>query len=241
MTAHDGRHPAGLGRNRTAGALAFIACVAFGTPAGAVALNHESSSRSVASPGAPQRGVAEAAAPSDAGRGEALKGLSGGVGHGAEVAEPDDYRQTDYRTPVPKTLRGATVITTEEAEALHAAGDALFVDVYPRAPKPPNLPVGTLWRDPPHSTIKGGVWLPNVGYGTLPPEDVGYFKSQLERITAGDKARPIVFYCLRDCWMSWNAGKRALEYGYENVIWFPEGTDGWQEAGNDMESVQPQK
>jgi rhodanese-related sulfurtransferase len=27
--------------------------------------------------------------------------------------------------------------------------------------------------------------------------------------------------------MSWNAAKRVLTYGYSNVAWYPEGTDGW--------------
>jgi PQQ-dependent catabolism-associated CXXCW motif protein len=40
-----------------------------------------------------------------------------------------------------------------------------------------------------------------------------------------------VFFCLKDCWMSWNAAKRALSLGYRNVMWFSEGTDGWQELG----------
>jgi PQQ-dependent catabolism-associated CXXCW motif protein len=37
----------------------------------------------------------------------------------------------------------------------------------------------------------------------------------------------LVFYCQADCWMSWNAAKRALSLGYSNVAWYPEGTDGW--------------
>ncbi len=31
--------------------------------------------------------------------------------------------------------------------------------------------------------------------------------------------------------MSWNAAKRALALGYQNVAWYPDGTDGWHEAG----------
>jgi rhodanese-related sulfurtransferase len=31
--------------------------------------------------------------------------------------------------------------------------------------------------------------------------------------------------------MSWNAAKRALALGYTHVMWFSEGTDGWQELG----------
>jgi PQQ-dependent catabolism-associated CXXCW motif protein len=48
-----------------------------------------------------------------------------------------------------------------------------------------------------------------------------------------------VFFCLKDCWMSWNAGKRALSLGYTNVIWFPEGTDAWQQAGFDLVKATP--
>ncbi len=54
-----------------------------------------------------------------------------------------------------------------------------------------------------------------------------WYRDQLEDLTDGDKAKPILIYCLRDCWMSWNAAKRALEYGYVNIFWHPDGTDGW--------------
>jgi rhodanese-related sulfurtransferase len=30
--------------------------------------------------------------------------------------------------------------------------------------------------------------------------------------------------------MSWNAAKRALALGYTNVVWYPDGTDGWFNA-----------
>ncbi len=32
--------------------------------------------------------------------------------------EPDSYRQSDYRAPTPATLKGARVLTTEEAGAM---------------------------------------------------------------------------------------------------------------------------
>lgn len=155
------------------------------------------------------------------------------------VAEPEGYRTDEYRAPVPKTLTGARVIGADEAEVLLKAGSAVFIDVYPRAPKPPNLPAGTVWRDPTHMTIEGAHWLPNVGYGVLSEEFESYFKTRLARLTDGDRARPVVFFCLKDCWMSWNAGKRALSWGYTNVIWFSEGTDTWQEAGFDLVKATP--
>ena len=58
-----------------------------------------------------------------------------------------------------------------------------------------------------------------------------YFRHGLARLTGGKRDAAVVFFCLKDCWMSWNAAKRALELGYTNVMWFSDGTDGWQELG----------
>lgn len=154
-----------------------------------------------------------------------------------EVPEPEGYRTDGYRMPVPKTLAGAKVIGPDEAEKIMKEAGAVFIDVYPRAPKPPNLPAGTVWRDPPHATIPGAHWLPNVGYGVLSPDFENYFKSRLKTLTSNDMSKPILFFCLKDCWMSWNAAKRALSWGYKSVLWFPEGTDGWQSLGNDLTSA----
>ena len=53
-----------------------------------------------------------------------------------------DTAAENYRTPTPATLRGARVVTTDEAEAIWKNGNAVFVDVLPRPPRPPNLPAG---------------------------------------------------------------------------------------------------
>jgi quinoprotein dehydrogenase-associated probable ABC transporter substrate-binding protein/PQQ-dependent catabolism-associated CXXCW motif protein len=160
-------------------------------------------------------------------------------GENAGVAEPPGYRMDDYRAPTPATLAGATVDTTESAKALAAAGGALFIDVLPRPPKPAGLPEGMIWQQRPRHNIPGSVWLPNTGYGALSEETEAYFRGNLERLTGGDTARTLVFYCLADCWMSWNAAKRALAYGYSDVHWYPEGTDGWSAAGLPVESCEP--
>ena len=103
----------------------------------------------------------------------------------------------------------------------------------------PTLPAGTLWRGQQRFNIPGSTWLPDTGYGELSPAADGYLKTGLERITGGDRAKPLVIYCLRDCWMSWNAAKRAVIWGYTGVIWYPEGTDGWQDAGLPLEEAKP--
>jgi PQQ-dependent catabolism-associated CXXCW motif protein len=153
------------------------------------------------------------------------------------VAEPSGYRMEDFRTPVPATLRGALVLTNDEAADIWNKNGAVFIDVYPQAPKPPNLPAGTFWREPIHRSIEGAQWLPNVGYGALSASMDEYFRSRLEQISKGKRDAALVFFCLKDCWMSWNAAKRALEYGYTNVMWFRDGTDGWQELGYPLAEV----
>ena len=149
----------------------------------------------------------------------------------AEVPEPDGYRLEDYRAPTPATLHGARAIGTAEAEAIWRSHSASFIDVLPRPPRPRDLPAGTLWRDKPRANIPGSIWLPDTGYGELAPSMAGYFASGLEKATHGDHARVLVLYCLADCWMSWNAAKRALALGYSDVAWYREGTDGWLAAG----------
>ena len=157
----------------------------------------------------------------------------------AQIAEPDSYREENYRAPTPATLRGTTVLTTAAAEALWRNRTAAFIDVLPQPPRPAGLPPGALWRQAPHDSLPGAVWLPNVGYGRTAAETDAYFQRGLAEASGGDRAKPLVFFCERDCWMSWNAAKRALTYGYTAVHWYPDGTDGWREAGLPLERSEP--
>jgi PQQ-dependent catabolism-associated CXXCW motif protein len=142
------------------------------------------------------------------------------------------------RRPLRCTVPG--VIGTDEAETIWRSHSASFVDVLPRAPRPRDLPEGTLWRDKPRPNIPGGIWSPDTGYGELAPRIAGYLSKGLEKATNGDRARTLVVYCLADCWMSWNAAERALSLGYSDVAWYPEGTDGWLAAGIPLEDATPE-
>lgn len=155
------------------------------------------------------------------------------------VPEPSDYRTDHYRAPVPGQITGGTTVGPEEAHGLWTAGTAAFVDVMPQPPKPENLPEGTIWREKPHDTIPGAIWLPNVGYGKIADVTAEYFRAGLTKATGGDPSRRIVFFCLENCWMSWNAARRAIEWGYSDVYWFPEGTDGWMLWDYPLERVEP--
>ena len=57
--------------------------------------------------------------------------------------------------------------------------------------------------------------------------------------TKGRRDAPVVFYCLANCWMSWNAAKRAASWGYTRVYWYRDGTDGWEAAGLPLAAAAP--
>jgi PQQ-dependent catabolism-associated CXXCW motif protein len=142
-----------------------------------------------------------------------------------------------YRAPVPATLNGATVLDTAGLRALMETGKPILIDVLPKARKPKDRDAGQLWVEPPREALPGSVWLPNVGYGELAPEFRQYLEEGLAELSGGDKARPLVFYCDANCWMSWNAAKRARhELGYTQVYWYPEGVQGWKTAGLPVEA-----
>jgi len=155
--------------------------------------------------------------------------------------EPDHYRLDSYRAPVPLTLAGAKVISTAQAFDLWKKKYAVFIDALPHAPKPEGLPASVVWREPIRNDIPGSLWLADTGYGLLADVMLRYFEEGLIKATAADKDRPLVFYCLKDCWMSWNAAKRALSIGYRHVYWYPEGSDGWAAAGHPLEARQPEQ
>jgi len=157
-----------------------------------------------------------------------------------DVPEPEGYRTDNYRAAVPARLAGARVVTTAEAAAIWRAGTGIFIDVLPRAPKPANLPAGTVWRDQPRLNIPGSVWLPDTGYGKLAEATEAYLRRGLERASGGNSAALLVIYCQEDCWMSWNAAKRVLSYGFRNVVWYPEGTEGWERANLPVAESQPE-
>lgn len=159
---------------------------------------------------------------------------------GPAVPEPEGYRLGDYRAPTPATLAGAEVVDTEALQRLLESREAVtLIDVLPAPRKPKNLRPGALWLPKERRNVPGSIWLPNTGYGELPVEEEEYFRRNLLRLTGGDRGHPLVFYCLADCWMSWNAAKRAVAWGYANVYWYPDGTDGWAGAVLPLEHSEP--
>ena len=161
------------------------------------------------------------------------------AGEDCVTGEPPGYRMSDFRTPVPCTLAGATVVSTDALRRMIERGSPLLVDVLPSPRRPEGLSEDAPWLPPVRRNIPGTVWLPNTGFGELPVEEERYLRANLERLTGGDRSRRVVFYCLADCWMSWNAARRAVAWGYASVFWYPHGTDGWESARLPLEKSSP--
>lgn len=160
---------------------------------------------------------------------------------GEEVAWPEGgaFRLDDYRAPTPLTVPGGRTVGTEEARALLGRRDVVWMDVLPAARRPEGLPPTALWRPSPRLGIPGSLWLPEAGGGALSPAVEAWFRDALAGAAGSDLGRPVVFYCLADCWRSWNAAKRAAAWGYREVLWYRDGTDGWEAAGLPTEVLKP--
>ena len=146
------------------------------------------------------------------------------------------YRIDRQRSPTPEDVPGGRRIS---ATQVRDRCEALRIDVFGARQSRYDELDGTWLVGEPRLSLPGAVWLPEVGRGTLSTEMERYFADNLERLTGGDRAHPVVFFCVADCWMSWNAVRRAAALGYTDLHWFREGTDGWLDEGLDLAPVDP--
>jgi PQQ-dependent catabolism-associated CXXCW motif protein len=145
----------------------------------------------------------------------------------------------DYRAPTPATVAGGVALDTAAARRLWQDGRALWIDVLPLPRRPANLPASAVWMPLPRRDIPGSLWLPGVGGGTLDAGLEAYFGANLDRATKGRRDLPVVLYCRANCWMSWNASKRAASWGYTRIYWYRDGTDGWEAAKLPLAKAEP--
>ena len=154
------------------------------------------------------------------------------------VPVPSGYRTDEYHAPVPDTVPGAVVLDLAAVQAA-AAGGAVLVDVLPAPRRPAAMRAGAPWLPPRHSSLPGALWWPDVGRGGIPDAVEARFRERLHEVTAGHPGRLVVFFCQVDCWMSWNAARRAGAMGFR-AGWYPDGVDGWHTAGLPMQDVAPE-
>ena len=158
------------------------------------------------------------------------------AGSPVPLISPTGYRLSHYRSPTPASTEHArTLDTAALQQLLHEQPQTLLVDVYRR-----QWLNGQFIEDQPHANLPGSVWLANTGDGELEPLWQSYFSNNLRRLSHGDLQQPLVFYCRSDCWLSWNAIKRAAALGYQNLYWYRDGIDAWEQAGLSLQPAQPQ-
>ncbi|MFJ3468511.1 PQQ-dependent catabolism-associated CXXCW motif protein [Pseudomonas sp. NPDC090201] len=154
----------------------------------------------------------------------------------AALFNADGYRISLYRSPTPDQIPGAQVIDTEQLQTLLKQSEKpLLIDVYRR-----QWLQGRFIEDESHANLPGSHWLANTGDGELSPLWMEYFTLNLRRLSDGRQDRPLVFYCRSDCWLSWNAIKRASGLGYSHLYWYRDGLDAWLAAGLAVEPAQPE-
>jgi len=148
----------------------------------------------------------------------------------------EGYRTALYRSPTPHQVEGAQVIDTATLQGLLGQQPRpVLVDVYRR-----QWLQGRFIEDHPHTNLPGSYWLANTGDGELSPPWQAYFARHLQKATGGHVDQPLVFYCRADCWLSWNAVKRAATLGYKNLDWYRDGLDAWQNAKLPLQAAQPE-
>lgn len=158
----------------------------------------------------------------------------------AELFDPQTgYRTSRYRAPVTLDCPGAIRIDFDDVRALVRDRQAVLLDVMAAEGGGADPKTGAWRLTKSRQNIPGSHWLPDVGKGFLAAGMESYFRSNLQRLTGGDKAKPIIIYCLADCWMGWNAAKRAASWGYTGVHWYPEGTDGWRDWDGNLAPAEP--
>ncbi|WP_447592093.1 PQQ-dependent catabolism-associated CXXCW motif protein [Aquipseudomonas campi] len=154
----------------------------------------------------------------------------------AELFNADGYRQGQYRSPTPASVEGAeTVDTPALQQLLRDEPQVVLIDVF----RQQWLNERFIADRPAHTNLPGSAWLANTGDGSLEPRWQTYFEDNLARLSEQRKDRPLVFYCKSDCWLSWNAIKRARTLGYTRLYWYRDGTDAWQQAGMSLVPAEP--
>jgi PQQ-dependent catabolism-associated CXXCW motif protein len=155
------------------------------------------------------------------------------------VQEPEGFWSGPINSAVPATIAGGKVIHAAELGQLLKQAKPLVIDVSNEPKRPAGMAPDSLWLPLPQEVIPGSVWLPGAGMADIAPETDASYRKLLSQSTGGDLDHPVVIYCHERCWLSWNAAKRAIGYGYREVHWFPEGVEGWRAAGNETVVAKP--
>lgn len=140
---------------------------------------------------------------------------------------------------MPATVAGGSVVGSKQIVELAKHSGVVLIDVYPAPRRPAGTRPDTPWLPPTHRNLPNSLWWPNVGLGAIPADLDLRFRQRLAAIVASQPGGLLVFYCRANCWLSWNATKRAAAYGFK-AAWFPEGADGWEMSGLPTQQATPE-
>ena len=153
---------------------------------------------------------------------------------------PAGFKLEHYRSPTPACVPNGITLQTSELQKLIATDKPILIDVFAVYLRE-DAEFGDTWLlNDTHDSLPQSIWLPNVGLGVLSAKIETWFKAKLVHLTQGNQQQPLVFFCVADCWMSWNAVQRAHDYGYTRVYWYKDGVDAWKEAGLATVALQPE-
>ncbi|MCP8892003.1 rhodanese [Sphingomonas faeni] len=149
------------------------------------------------------------------------------------------YRTAHYRAIVPAAPEGVPRIDTATVARLLAKKHAILIDVMPAEGGVRDAATG-VWRlARPRPSIAGAHWFPEAGRGVVDPGIATWFETGIASLRGKRDPRPLIVFCLADCWMSWNASRRLAKAGYGQVYWYADGTDGWSESGRPLVDALP--
>lgn len=143
------------------------------------------------------------------------------------VAPTNVIKMNNFEAPTPTKVVGAQTVTTPQLRDMMLGS-------------PPPVMIDVIDGNQTVS-LPGAIWLKEAGHGTSVTDPIqAKFALRLAKLTAGDKAKPIVLFCKsKTCWLSHNAAVRAVTLGYSNVSWYRGGRDAWRAAGLTMDPVAP--
>lgn len=143
------------------------------------------------------------------------------------------YRIDRPRSPVSAPPEGVTAI---DANGIARLGQrALLVDVSLAESARRNPDSGRWTLAGPARSIPGSLWFPEAG---RVPGNAAIIAEFTAAVQAQASGRPVVVFCLADCWMSWNAALRLHRLGH-TVFWSGAGRDGWAASGRPLAAVMP--
>ena len=141
------------------------------------------------------------------------------------VAAQTQLRSGAMHGPTPNQIPGGQVITTKGLVELRRGQQVQFAifDVLGATEKLPNAIAAV-------QASQGG---------SFNDQNQQKFGQYLQQVTQGNREMPLVFYCQSVyCWMSYNAALRAINLGYQNVLWYRGGLEAWKQAGMQTQSQQ---